>query len=109
MHRNLAQLFYWISYSACRICGSEVSVTHFVTLFSRESFAANTPEQLHVSRVVAVPVIQDDSLSRVICCPCKRKFQIHVVESFQDTAKSTHEKSGECKTEHTLLPHRTSY
>ena len=88
--------------SACRICENK-SVC--VTLFSRESLAANTPERL--SRVAAVPVIQDDGLSHVICCPCNRRFQL--AESFQDTAKSTHEKSSECKTEHTLLLHRTPY
>ena len=69
--------------SACRICGNKVSVTHCIMLFSRESLAVNTPEQL--SRMTAVLVIQYNGLCYIICCPCKRKFQL--AESFQDTAR----------------------
>ena len=75
--------------SACRICGTHVTATHCVTLFSRESLATSTPDRL--SKVAAVPVARDDGLSRVICRPCNRKFL--VAESFQVTAKCTYEKS----------------
>ena len=88
--------------SACRICGNEVSVTHCVTLFSRESLAVNTPEWL--SRVAAVPVIQDNGLSRVIHL-CRWKDEPMLPPAWASVVIPR----SEYKTEHTLLLHRTSY
>ena len=88
--------------SACRICGNEVSVTHCVTLFSRESLAAKTPEWL--SRVAPVPVIQDNGLSHVIHL-CHWKDEPMLPPAWASLVIPP----SECKTEHTPLLHRVPY
>ena len=70
---------------SCRICGSIVSPTHCIALFSSrwESLASGFADRL--SKVADVPVAPDDGLSKFICRICNRKLLS--AESFITTAK----------------------
>ena len=74
---------------SCRICGSVVSPTHCVALFSRESLASDLADRL--SKLADVPVAPDDGLSRFMCRSCKNKLVS--AEYFRTTAKASYEKN----------------
>lgn len=60
------------STKSCRLCGSVADYKHCVALFSTLNVKSNLPGR--ISKLLAVPDIQNDGRSTVICRGCMRKF-----------------------------------
>ncbi len=73
----------------CRICSSCVSSKHSIALFSRKDKSLDIADRL--SRVIGMPVVQNDGHSWYLCRPCNRKFLS--AEALIKLAKASYEKS----------------
>ena len=77
--------------ATCRVCSSVVGRTHCVTFFSPEMTKCNLASRM--SKLLEVPICQEDTLSKFVCRSCKTKF-ISVeskLESLRTLAKSSYQ------------------
>ena len=73
---------------ACRLCASEVERSRFIDVFGIEGRKQNLSSRL--SKLLVVPVDQDDGLSPFVCRNCKLKFSTleTKLETFRAQARS---------------------
>ena len=73
---------------SCRICSKVVEAKHSLALFSQDAVKDGFPDRL--SRVINLPVRENDGLPKHICRPCNRRLT--AAESFIHLARSSYEK-----------------
>ncbi len=74
----------------CRVCCSTAAIRqrNYKLLFSTKALKEDLPGRL--STTLDLPVCQSDSLSKVVCTPCIKKFEY--LEAFRSFAKHNYQK-----------------